>query len=153
MLEPWLESRRKTVEAALDRYAPAPGTGPAARRAPAIISEAMRYSLLGSGKRLRPLLALASAEAIADRLGYSVQSASELALPAACALEFIHTYSLVHDDLPAMDNDTMRRGRPTAHVVFGEGIAILAGDALLTDAFSLLAREPGRSAAVPRDEL
>src|SRR4051794_9600128 len=152
-LEPWLETRRKTIEAALDRYVPAPGTAPAARRAPSIISEAMRYSLLGSGKRLRPLLALASAEAIAERLGHSVHTACELALPAACALEFIHTYSLVHDDLPAMDNDTMRRGRPTAHVVFGDGMAILSGDALLTDAFSLLAREPAHSSVVTADEL
>jgi geranylgeranyl diphosphate synthase type II len=152
-LERWLESRRTVIDAALERYVPAPGTAPAARRAPAIISEAMRYSLLAGGKRLRPLLALASAEAVAERLGRPIQDASDLALPAACALEFIHTYSLVHDDLPAMDNDTMRRGRPTAHVVFGDGMAILAGDALLTDAFSLLAREPSHSSAVSAEEL
>ena len=152
-LVPWLESRRQVVEAALERYVPAPGTAPAARRAPAIISEAMRYSLLAGGKRLRPLLALAAAEAVAERLGHPVQEATDLALPAACALEFIHTYSLVHDDLPAMDNDTMRRGRATSHVVFGEGLAILAGDALLTDAFSLLAREPSHSSVITPDEL
>jgi geranylgeranyl pyrophosphate synthase len=153
MLAAWLDSRRRAVEAALERYVPAPGTGPEARRAPAIIAEAMRYSLLAGGKRFRPLLALAAAEAVAERLGRPVQEAADLALPTACALELIHTYSLVHDDLPAMDNDTMRRGRPTAHVVFGEGMAILAGDALLTDAFSLLAREPSHSSAITADEL
>jgi geranylgeranyl diphosphate synthase type II len=94
----------------------------------------MRYSLTAGGKRLRPILCLASAEAVGgDR---------RLALPAACAIEMIHTYSLIHDDLPAMDNDTMRRGRPTLHVVAGEGMAILAGDGLLTQAFSLLASQP-----------
>jgi geranylgeranyl diphosphate synthase type II len=94
----------------------------------------MAYSLLAGGKRLRPVLCLASADAVGgDRA---------LALPAACAIELIHTYSLIHDDLPAMDNDTMRRGRPTLHVVAGEGIAILAGDGLLTQAFALLAQEP-----------
>jgi len=94
----------------------------------------MRYSLTAGGKRLRPILCLAGAEAVGgDRTR---------AMPAACALEFIHTYSLIHDDLPAMDNDTMRRGRPTLHVVAGEGMAILAGDGLLTEAFALLAREP-----------
>jgi geranylgeranyl diphosphate synthase, type II len=149
----WIESRRHAVEAALERYVPAPGAAPADRRAPPIVAEAMRYSLLAGGKRLRPLLALGAAEAVAERLGRPVEDAMELALPAACALEFIHTYSLVHDDLPAMDNDTMRRGRPTAHIVFGEGIAILAGDALLTDAFSLLAREPAQCTGVSADEL
>ena len=99
------------------------------------------------------MLVLASAEAVADHLGESVTQAEELARPAACALEMIHTYSLVHDDLPAMDNDTMRRGRPTAHVMFGEGLAILAGDGLLTEAFALMAREPAHSDTVPADEL
>jgi geranylgeranyl diphosphate synthase type II len=97
----------------------------------------MRYSLMAGGKRLRPLLCLASADAVGgDRA---------LALPAACAIELIHTYSLIHDDLPAMDDDTMRRGRPTLHVVAGEGLAILAGDGLLTEAFHLLSREPRTS--------
>src|SRR5204862_3170465 len=104
-----------------------------------------RYSLFAGGKRLRPMLALASAEAVAAHLGTSLTDAEELAMPVACALEFIHTYSLVHDDLPAMDDDTLRRGRPTSHVVFGEGLAILAGDGLLTEAFALLAREPRAS--------
>jgi geranylgeranyl diphosphate synthase type II len=94
----------------------------------------MRYSLMAGGKRLRPILCLASADAVGgDRA---------LAMPAACALELIHTYSLIHDDLPAMDDDTLRRGQPTLHVVAGEGMAILAGDGLLTEAFALMAREP-----------
>src|SRR4051812_17865460 len=95
----------------------------------------MRYSLFAGGKRLRPVLTLAAAEAVDS-------SAADLALPAACAIEMIHTYSLIHDDLPAMDNDTLRRGRPTLHVVYGDGIAILAGDGLHAEAFTLLAREP-----------
>src|SRR5688572_13824501 len=99
-----------------------------------MVHDAMRYSLLAGGKRLRPVLCLASADAVGgDRAS---------ALPAACAIELIHTYSLIHDDLPAMDNDTMRRGRPTLHVVAGEGQAILAGDGLLTEAFNILARSP-----------
>lgn len=147
-LAAWLDSRRRTVEAALDRYA-----APADRQALPRIAEAMRYSLLAGGKRLRPLMALAAAEAVAERQGALADSAVRAALPAACALEFIHTYSLVHDDLPAMDNDILRRGRPTAHVVFGDGMAILAGDGLLTEAFSLLAREPREADAVPPAEL
>ena len=102
----------------------------------------MRYSVMAGGKRLRPLLVLASAEAIATVIDLPEEQAHELALPAACALELIHTYSLIHDDLPAMDDDTLRRGRPTAHVMFGEGQAILSGDALHTEAFALMAREP-----------
>jgi len=99
----------------------------------------MRYSVMAGGKRLRPVLALAAADAVCH------DEASDLtmfALPAACAVEFIHTYSLIHDDLPAMDNDTLRRGRPTLHVVYGDGVAILAADALQAEAFALLAREP-----------
>src|SRR5262245_35552676 len=95
----------------------------------------MRYSVFAGGKRLRPVLTLAAAEAIDG-------GAVDLALPAACAIELIHTYSLIHDDLPAMDNDTLRRGRPTLHVVYGDGVAILAGDGLHAEAFTLLAREP-----------
>ena len=168
-LRTWLDQRRHAVDAALERYiAPAspagpPGVTPGAapppisaaldRRPPAIVSEAMRYSLFAGGKRLRPMLVLAAAEAVAERAGADAADAATLALPAACALELIHTYSLVHDDLPAMDDDVLRRGRPTAHVVFGEGLAILAGDALLTEAFLLLAREPAAAATVPMDEL
>jgi geranylgeranyl diphosphate synthase, type II len=105
----------------------------------------MRYSLVAGGKRFRPVLTLAAAEAVsaADPGGVSgLAEARALALPAACAIEFIHTYSLIHDDLPSMDDDTMRRGRPTLHVVYGEAVAILAGDGLLTEAFSVLCREP-----------
>jgi geranylgeranyl pyrophosphate synthase len=108
----------------------------------------MRYSLEAGGKRLRPILTLAAAEAMvtaderAPGAATSVSEATALALPAACAIELIHTYSLIHDDLPAMDDDTLRRGRPTLHMVYGDGIAILAGDGLLTEAFALLAREP-----------
>src|SRR6478752_6427214 len=131
----------------------APGFVPASRRAPSRVTESMRYSVFAGGKRLRPILALASANAVAESLGVPDDEAEELALPVACALELIHTYSLVHDDLPAMDNDTMRRGRPTAHVVFGEGMAILAGDALLTEAFALISREPSRSDEIGSDDL
>lgn len=124
----YLQSRRAEIEAALLTALPAPPD------CPAIVADAMRYSITAGGKRLRPILCLAGADAVGgDRA---------LAMPAACALELIHTYSLIHDDLPAMDNDTMRRGRPTLHVVAGEGIAILAGDGLLTEAFALMAREP-----------
>ena len=135
-LRDWLDARRREVDAALERYLPA---GPAC---PPRVLEAMRYSLLAGGKRLRPTLALAAAEAVAEANGQDAATARALALPTACALELIHTYSLVHDDLPAMDDDTLRRGRRTNHVVFGEGLAILAGDGLLTEAFALMAREP-----------
>ena len=152
-LRTWLDTRRRSVDAALDAFLCQTGCTIAAGPPPAIVSEAMRYSLFAGGKRLRPLLALAAAEAVAGRLGTSIEDARTLAMPAACALELIHTYSLVHDDLPAMDDDTMRRGRPTAHVVFGEGMAILAGDALLTEAFALLAREPSDCELLAADEL
>jgi len=134
--EQYLDARRKEVEAALDSFltrAPA---------APAVIVEAMRYSLLGGGKRLRPMLVIASAEGVAQAMGSSEAAARDLAMPAACAIEMIHTYSLIHDDLPSMDDDDLRRGRPTSHVVHGEGMAILAGDGLQAEAFRLLAREP-----------
>jgi geranylgeranyl diphosphate synthase type II len=131
----YLAARRAIVEAALERWLPAPP------HCPAVLYEAMRYSLLAGGKRLRPLLTLAVAEAVAIDPG-DESEALQLALPAACAIEMIHTYSLIHDDLPAMDDDSLRRGQPTSHVKFGEGMAILAGDGLLTEAFALLAREP-----------
>ena len=126
----FLERARARVDEGLERYLRKP---PAC---PAIVAEAMRYSVFAGGKRLRPVLALAAADTVAGA------SAIDLALPAACAIEMIHTYSLIHDDLPAMDDDTLRRGRPTLHVVYGEGIAILAGDGLHAEAFTLLAREP-----------
>ena len=132
----WLQARRTEVEAALERaLTPSPA-------APPVIVDAMRYSLLGGGKRLRPLLVIASAEGVAQAIGASEAAARDLATPAACALEMIHTYSLIHDDLPSMDDDDLRRGRPTSHVVHGEGMAILAGDGLQAEAFRLLAREP-----------
>ncbi|MSO35591.1 MAG: polyprenyl synthetase family protein [Acidobacteria bacterium] len=102
----------------------------------------MRYSLMAGGKRLRPLLVLAAAEGVAQATGSSEVAARDAAMPAACALEMIHTYSLIHDDLPSMDDDDLRRGRLTSHKVHGEGMAILAGDGLQSEAFSLLAREP-----------
>jgi geranylgeranyl pyrophosphate synthase len=140
-LDAWLAARREAVDAALERFLPRTSS------APAVVTDAMRYSVFAGGKRLRPVLALAAAEAVSARQGDDAGEALIMAIPAACALEMIHTYSLVHDDLPAMDNDTLRRGRPTSHVVHGEGMAILAGDALLTDAFALLAREPRSDAA------
>ena len=145
-LRVWLDMQRRTVDEALERAVPSGGQPP-------IVWEAMRYSLFAGGKRLRPVLALAAAEAVAGRTTQPIEQARTLALPCACALELIHTYSLVHDDLPAMDNDVLRRGRPTAHVVYGEGIAILAGDALLTEAFALLATEPRQVDGVEDAEL
>jgi geranylgeranyl diphosphate synthase type II len=125
-LNAFLASRTETVNRALDRFLPSEKTKPAT------IHKAMRYSLFAGGKRMRPALLLAAAEAC----GGTQQDA----LPLACAVECIHTYSLIHDDLPAMDNDDFRRGKPTNHKVFGEGIAVLAGDALLTQAFEIAAQ-------------
>lgn len=121
----WIKRTRVLVEKSLGNSVPAVKTKPAT------IHRAMRYSLLAGGKRLRPILCCAAAEAC----GGTVRDA----LPAACAVELVHTYSLVHDDLPCMDDDDLRRGKPTSHKVFGEGIAVLAGDALLTQAFAALA--------------
>jgi geranylgeranyl diphosphate synthase type II len=122
----YLKSRQKKIDRALDRYLPKESVKPAT------IHKAMRYSLFAGGKRLRPILCLAAAEAAGGQIDH--------ALPLACALECIHTYSLVHDDLPSMDNDDLRRGRRTCHKVFGDGIAVLAGDALLTIAFEIVSR-------------
>jgi geranylgeranyl diphosphate synthase type II len=123
-LKAYLRSRQKEIDHALDRYLPKANTKPVT------LHKAMRYSLFAGGKRLRPILCLASAEACGGKI--------RAALPFACALECIHTYSLVHDDLPSMDDDDFRRGRPTCHKVFGDGIAVLAGDALLTIAFEIV---------------
>src|SRR5947207_300106 len=125
-LEEYLREKRALVDAALDRHLPPANTPPA------IIHEAMRYAVLGGGKRLRPIIAIAAAEACG---GDAAPLMKHLA-----ALELIHTYSLVHDDLPALDNDDLRRGRKTTHIVYGEAIGILTGDALLTEAFAWLAR-------------
>jgi geranylgeranyl diphosphate synthase, type II len=124
LLDQYLKQRSALVDKALGRFLPK------ATVKPATIHKAMRYSLFAGGKRLRPILALAAAEACGGSL--------DAALPHACAVECIHTYSLIHDDLPCMDDDDLRRGRPTNHKVFGEGIAVLAGDALLTIAFEIL---------------
>ena len=131
-LREYMADRQKAVDAALDRWNP-PET-----EDPAVIHKAMRYSLFAGGKRIRPLLAIAAAEAVSDAPA-GVENA-------ACALELIHTYSLIHDDLPALDNDDLRRGRPTCHKVFGDAMAILAGDALLTLAFEVLSKLDGVSA-------
>jgi geranylgeranyl diphosphate synthase type II len=138
-LDAYLKSRTKLVDAALDRFLPK------ARTKPSTLHKAMRYSLFAGGKRLRPIACLAAAEACGGTL--------EAALPAACAVECIHTYSLIHDDLPCMDDDDFRRGRPTSHKVFGEGIAVLAGDALLTQAFEILAAAPDTRRYKTRDYL
>jgi geranylgeranyl diphosphate synthase type II len=138
-LREYLRTRQALVEASL-REALRPGDG-----TPAALLEAMRYSLLAPGKRLRPLLVLMANEACGGQ--------DSPALPAACAVEMIHTYSLIHDDLPAMDDDDLRRGLPTCHKQFGEALAILAGDALLTLAFEVLAANyaPATAAAACRE--
>ncbi|MBN8246879.1 MAG: polyprenyl synthetase family protein [Verrucomicrobia bacterium] len=125
-LTAWVTQRSRAVDRALDRFLPR------ASARPATIHAAMRYSLFAGGKRMRPALLLAAAEACGG--------AEAEAMPLACAVECIHTYSLIHDDLPAMDNDDFRRGKPTNHKVYGEGIAVLAGDALLTQAFEIAAQ-------------
>ena len=124
----YLGRRREVVDAALERFLPTVDTPPVP------LHEAMRYSVFSGGKRLRPILAIAAF----DLSGGS----GEAVLAPACATELVHTYSLIHDDLPAMDNDDVRRGRPTCHRAFGEAVAVLAGDALLTLAFEIVARGP-----------
>jgi len=125
-IDHYLKERVTLIEAELARIV-AESDSPAAR-----LFDAMRYSLLAGGKRLRPILTLAACEAVGGRI--------EAAMGFACAIEMIHTYSMIHDDLPCMDNDDLRRGRPTSHKVYGEAIATLAGDGLLTDAFAIAAR-------------
>jgi len=134
-LQEYLQEKRALVDAALDAHLPAATTHPP------VIHEAMRYAVLGGGKRIRPIVAIAAAESVGARV--------EPLLMHLCALELIHTYSLVHDDLPPLDNDDLRRGRKTTHVIYGEAMGVLTGDALLTEAFSWLARpipglEPAR---------
>src|SRR4029077_8121607 len=125
-LEDYLEQQRQRVEVSLDQCLPTPDSYPS------LLMEAMRYSVFAGGKRLRPILTLAAAEAVGGD--------PDMVLPAAGALEYIHTYSMIHDDLPAMDDDDYRRGKLTNHKVYGEAMAILAGDALLTHAFDLISR-------------
>ena len=125
-LQDYLQAKKQVIDEHLDLYLPGQ------ENYPPLIFQAMRYSLLAGGKRIRPILCLAALESL------GAASLRDSALPVACALEMIHTYSLIHDDLPAMDDDDCRRGLPTSHKVFGEDVAILAGDALLTEAFCLL---------------
>jgi geranylgeranyl diphosphate synthase, type II len=125
-LDEYIATQQKRVDHALDLCVPAESVNPST------IHRAMRYSLFAGGKRIRPLLAMAAADAVCDD-AIGIESA-------ACVLELIHTYSLIHDDLPALDNDDLRRGRPTCHKVFGDAMAILAGDALLTLAFEVLSK-------------
>ena len=128
LLEETLASLRLRVNSQLDGYLRQLDSD-----CPEVLRDSMAYSLLAGGKRLRPLLTLLACEAAGGHM--------ESAMPAACAIEMIHTYSLIHDDLPAMDDDDLRRGRPTCHKQFGEALAILAGDALLTLAFEIVARD------------
>jgi geranylgeranyl diphosphate synthase, type II len=132
-LAEYMAAQQKSVDAALDHWVPPED------ESPATIHAAMRYSLFAGGKRIRPLLAIAAAQAVSDA-PVGIESC-------ACALEMIHTYSLIHDDLPALDNDDFRRGRPTCHKVYGDAMAILAGDALLTLAFEVLAKMEHADAA------
>ncbi|MDI6756188.1 MAG: polyprenyl synthetase family protein, partial [Thermodesulfobacteriota bacterium] len=138
-LQKYLERRRSMVDRALKRWIPGENEFPRE------VHKAMRYSLFAGGKRIRPILTLAAAEAVGGR--------AVDVLPVACSLELIHTYSLIHDDLPAMDNDDLRRGKPTSHKIFGEALAILAGDALLTEAFHLLTRADLMKNVSPRRRL
>jgi geranylgeranyl diphosphate synthase type II len=138
LLSDYLGVRKELVDAALNEALPHE------TNYPPVIFQAVRYSLFAGGKRLRPILCLAAAEAVGGD-GRAV-------LPVACALEMIHTYSLIHDDLPAMDDDDLRRGQPTSHKVFGEAVAILAGDALLTEAFALMSAAE-RMPQIPPDRI
>jgi geranylgeranyl diphosphate synthase, type II len=128
-MKEYIVARQKLVDRALEGFLPKPSVKPKT------IHKAMRYSIFAGGKRLRPILCIAGGECCGGELTQSI--------PLACAVECIHTYSLIHDDLPCMDDDDLRRGVPTSHKVFGEAIAVLAGDALLTFAFELAARYRG----------
>src|SRR5512136_2973515 len=133
-LKKYLKERCTLVDEALGRYLPSEDDLPRS------LHKSMRYSVFAGGKRVRPILMLAACQAVGGD--------TDRAIPAACAMEMIHTYSLIHDDLPAMDDDDFRRGNPTNHKVFGEAIAILAGDALLTEAFKLIS-DPRFAVEVP----
>jgi len=137
-LKAYLDERKALIDRALEDFLPAGGSDPP------LILQAVRYSLFAGGKRIRAILCLAAAEAVGGK--------AETVMPAACALEMIHGYSLIHDDLPAMDNDDYRRGKLTSHKVYGEGVAILAGDALLTEAFRVLARRKSLS-GIPAERI
>ena len=133
-LQSYLSEKSRIIDSALEQYLPPED------RFPDVIYRAMRYGVLNGGKRIRPVLTLAACEAVGGD--------PEIALPTACAIEFIHSFSLIHDDLPTLDNDDFRRGKPTSHKVFGEAIAILAGDALLAFAFEIVT---GRTKDVPAE--
>jgi geranylgeranyl diphosphate synthase type II len=136
-LKPYLKDRQRLVDTSLRRYLPRETVRPAT------LHKAMRHPVFAGGKRLRPILCIAASEACGGE--------TEHALPAACAVELIHTYSLVHDDLPCMDDDDLRRGRPTTHKVYGEATAVLTGDALLTEAFAIVAQTPDTKRYTARD--
>jgi geranylgeranyl diphosphate synthase type II len=140
MIHPFIDEIRDDVNSALEEVI-------AEWKGPRALVNAMRYSLMAGGKRIRPILVVAASRLVGDN--------GNDPLPAACAVEMVHTYSLIHDDLPAMDDDDFRRGKPTCHRMFGDCLAILAGDALLTDAFSLIAcsyaHEPELAAALVRE--
>ena len=135
----YLQEKKEIVDSALERYFPRE------EEIPSTLQEAMRYSLFAGGKRIRPILSMASFEAVGGK--------GDKILPFACALEMIHTYSLIHDDLPAIDNDDYRRGKPTCHKIFGVAIAILAGDGLLTEAFRLMTTRPAQDRLSGDEEL
>jgi farnesyl diphosphate synthase len=147
-LDSWSGTRLEQVERGLERWVTTDAPQGAVHTAPAALVEAMRYAVLDGGKRLRPLLVLAAHEAVAP-----VGQGGQAALRAACAVELIHAYSLVHDDMPCMDNDVLRRGKPTVHVRFGEASALLAGDALQALAFELLTPEDGSVAPAQQARL
>jgi geranylgeranyl diphosphate synthase type II len=129
-IKKYLQEKKMIVDSALERYFPNPPEGEGEMKPSNSLHRAIRHSLLNGGKRIRPILSIAAFEAVGGK--------GDHILPFACALEMIHTYSLIHDDLPAMDNDDFRRGKPTCHKMFGEAIGILAGDGLLTEAFKLM---------------
>lgn len=142
-LKEFFSEQQRVIDTALDRFTPAESAHPAT------IHRAMRHSLFAGGKRIRPILCIASASAVSAE-----SAATDAVMRAACSLEMIHTYSLIHDDLPALDNDDFRRGKPTCHKVFGEAMAILAGDALFTLAIQTLAcidSEPARAVTLIRE--
>jgi farnesyl diphosphate synthase len=139
-LDAWCSARLKQVEQSLERWVTADAPQGVDHGAPAQLVAAMRYAVLDGGKRLRPLLVLAAHEAVCP---VPSEASASAAMRAACAVELIHAYSLVHDDMPCMDNDVLRRGKPTVHVQFGEASALLAGDALQALAFELLTPQDG----------
>jgi len=132
-IKKYLQEKKEIVDLALEKYFPSQPDSIEGEVIPASLHKAIRYSLFAGGKRIRPILSMAAFESVGGK--------GDTILPFSCALELIHTYSLIHDDLPALDNDNYRRGNPTCHKVFGEAIGILAGDALLTEAFRLMTNQ------------